>query len=109
MAEEGGAPSSFFRPHLAQVPVERIVVQDKVQAACSECNSVLDANMGCTVCPLVQQLNMPQAPVIVSESGVRWSSSVSDFITVQVAHSQKDGWQRSCPVTLFATVDGTGA
>ena len=56
---------------------------------------------------LVELLNMPQAPVIVSQSGFQWVESQSDSIIVQVAHSQRNGWQEPCPVTLFATVDGS--
>jgi hypothetical protein len=56
---------------------------------------------------LVELLNMPQAPVILSQSGFQWLESQSDSIIVQVAHSQRNGWQRPCPVTLFVTVDGS--
>jgi hypothetical protein len=96
-----------------EVPVERIVVKevpvevdrivhvDVQPEECSICRSVLDVqSKECHVCPLVQRLNCPQAPVIVSQAGLRWSASDSDEIIIQVVHSQRGAFPRR--ITLYA-------
>jgi hypothetical protein len=91
-----------------EVEVEKIVYVDKVVEV--EKVVYVDKPMEKQVMvdnpELVELLNMPQAPIIVSQSGFQWLESQPE-ITVQVAHSQRNGWQGPCPVTLFATVDGS--
>ena len=73
-----------------EIPVERIVKIETQPELCGQCRNVLDIqNKACNVCPLVQRLNCPQAPVIVSQAGVKWSTKDADDITVQVVHSQR--------------------
>jgi hypothetical protein len=73
-----------------EIPVERIVQIERQPELCGQCRNVLDIqNKACNVCPLVQRLNCPQAPVIVSQAGVKWSTKDAEDITVQVVHSQR--------------------
>jgi hypothetical protein len=78
-----------------------------LQETCKSCHNYLDTQNKCNVCPLVQRLICPQAPTISSQNGFKWASSDQEEIIVQVVHSQRDGWQNTCPVTLFVTTDGS--
>jgi hypothetical protein len=94
---------------LVEVPVDR-VIKASVQH-CNKCHHALDGLEPCPVCPLMKRLNQPQAPNITSQQCdlkdgyFQWVDGVD--ATVTVSHSQKDGWQRPCPVTIYATIDGT--
>ena len=72
-----------------EVPVEKIVQVESQPEQCDTCKNFVHKDKQCSVCPLVQRLNSPQAPVIISQAGVKWCTKDSEEITVQVVHSRK--------------------
>ena len=104
-----------------EVPVEKVITTEKFvdvprdPLRCEQCHNVVDHDetKGCPVCPLLKRLKQPQAPTIVAQGckinnqTYEWLSNAATPCTVTVAHSQTDGWQCPCEVTIYVTTDGS--
>jgi hypothetical protein len=95
-----------------EVPVDRIVYVDKeVIKEIERVVTVTEPSSDFEA--LKARLNQPQAPCFSSQSCVqenrefKWVAAQMDTATVHVVHSELNGWQRRCSVTLYATCDGT--
>jgi len=98
---------------MVQVPVDRPV--QKPNASCTVCYSIMEQGGMCEVCPLRAKLGMLQAPTITSHDSTfkngqyEWTAKKNDQATITIYHTGKDGWQRDCPATVYATIDGSEA
>ena len=95
-----------------EVPVDRIIYVDKeVIKEIERVVTVTETSADYEA--LKARLNQPQAPCFSSQSCVqeesefKWVAAQMDTATVHVVHSQLNGWQKPCTVTLYATCDGT--